>query len=54
MPQFEPFFHFNQLLFALVSLLLLVYLISKFFLPSLLFNQVIKTFIVKLSGKSSK
>jgi hypothetical protein len=54
MPQFTPFYHFNQLFFALGSLLLIVYLVSKFFLPSFLFSEVIKTYIIKLSDKSNK
>lgn len=50
MPQFEPFFHFNQLLFGLVALFVLVYFMSKNFLPSLLYSQVIKTYIIKLTS----
>jgi F0F1-type ATP synthase membrane subunit b/b' len=53
MPQFLPFFFFNQLLFSLLALFVLVYLMSKFFLPSLLFSQVIKTYILKLSSGNS-
>ena len=52
MPQLIPFYFVNQLSFALLSLLTLVYLFSKYILPLFTYQQVIRLFVTKLSNKS--
>ena len=52
MPQLIPFFFINQLSFSFLTLLILVYVFSKFILPLFTFQQVIRMYITKLSNKS--
>ena len=52
MPQLIPFYFLNQLYFSFIALFILVYVLSKYFLPLFTFQQVIRTFIVKLNNKS--
>ena len=52
MPQLIPFYFVNQLSFALLSLLTLVYLFSKYILLLFTYQQVIRLFVTKLSNKS--
>jgi F-type H+-transporting ATPase subunit 8 len=51
MPQLIPFFFFNQFFYAFLILLSIVYIISKYILPLFTFQQVIRTYITKLSKK---
>ena len=52
MPQLIPFYFMNQLSFSMLSLLVLVYLLSKYVLPNFTFQNVIRMFITKLSNQS--
>ena len=53
MPQLIPFYFMNQLSFAMLSLLVLVYILSKYILPNFTSQQVVRLFITKLSNKSN-
>ena len=50
MPQLIPFFFFNQIFFAFVALLSVIYIFSKYILPQFTFQQVIRLYITKLSN----
>ena len=50
MPQLLPFYFLNQLFFSFVTLLALVYILSKFVLPLFTLQQVIRLYITKLSN----
>lgn len=52
MPQLLPFFFFNQILFAFIILLSIIFIVSKYILPVFTFQQVIRTYITKLTKKS--
>jgi F-type H+-transporting ATPase subunit 8 len=52
MPQLIPFYFLNQLSFAFLTLLTLIYVFSKYILPLFTFQQVIRMYITKLSNKS--
>nr|YP_009463036.1 ATP synthase F0 subunit 8 [Pleurotus citrinopileatus]AUW35279.1 ATP synthase F0 subunit 8 [Pleurotus citrinopileatus] len=52
MPQLIPFYFVNQLSFAFITLLALVYIFSKYILPLYTFQQVIRMYITKLSNKN--
>jgi F-type H+-transporting ATPase subunit 8 len=49
MPQLIPFFFFNQIVFAFIILFSIIYIFSKYILPLFTFQQVIRTYITKLS-----
>lgn len=51
MPQLTPFFFVNQLSFAFLTLLALIYIISKYVLPLFTYQQVVRMYITKLSNK---
>ena len=53
MPQLIPFYFINQLSFSFLSLLALIYIISKYILPLFTYTQVIRMYITKLSNKSN-
>ena len=52
MPQLIPYYFLNQIIFAFVVLLVLVYIFSKYILPLFTLSQVIRVYITKLSNKS--
>jgi F-type H+-transporting ATPase subunit 8 len=52
MPQLIPFYFLNQLAFSFLTLLVLIYVISKYILPLFTFQQVIRMYITKLSKKA--
>ena len=52
MPQLIPFYFLNQLSFSFLTLLVLIYVFSKYILPLFTFQQVIRLYITKLSNKS--
>jgi len=52
MPQLIPFFYLNQLSFSFLTLLVLIYVFSKYILPLFTFQQVIRMYITKLSKKA--
>jgi F-type H+-transporting ATPase subunit 8 len=49
MPQLIPFFFFNQIIFSFIILFTIIYIFSKYILPLFTFQQVIRTYITKLS-----
>lgn len=49
MPQLIPFYFVNQLVFSFITLFLLIYIFSKYILPLFTLQQVIRTYITKLS-----
>ena len=51
MPQLIPFYFLNQLVFSFLSLLAVIYILSKYVLPLFTFQQVIRMYITKLSQK---
>jgi F-type H+-transporting ATPase subunit 8 len=52
MPQLIPYFFLNQLSFSFLTLLVLIYVFSKYILPLFTFQQVIRMYITKLSKKA--
>jgi F-type H+-transporting ATPase subunit 8 len=52
MPQLIPFYFLNQLSFSFLTLLILIYVISKYILPLFTYQQVIRMYITKLSKKA--
>lgn len=52
MPQLIPFYFINQLSFAFLALLALIYVVSKYLLPLFTLQQVIRMYILKLNNKS--
>lgn len=49
MPQLIPFYFLNQLSFSFLTILILIYVFSKYILPLFTFQQVIRMYITKLS-----
>ena len=49
MPQLIPYFFLNQILFYFLVFFILVYILSKYVLPLFTLQQVIRTYITKLS-----
>lgn len=49
MPQLIPFYFINQLSFSFITLLTIIYLLSKYVLPILMIQQVIRMFIINLN-----
>jgi F-type H+-transporting ATPase subunit 8 len=52
MPQLIPFYFLNQLSFSFLTLLVLIFVFSKYILPLFTFQQVIRMYITKLSQKA--
>ena len=52
MPQLIPFYFFNQILFTFIILFSIIFVFSKYILPLFTFQQVIRTYIIKLSKKN--
>ena len=50
MPQLIPFHFINQLSFSFLTLLVLVYVFSKYILALFTFQQVVRMYITKLSN----
>nr|AWA82073.1 ATP synthase F0 subunit 8 [Laetiporus sulphureus] len=51
MPQLLPFYFVNQLSFSFLSLLAVIYIMSKYILPLFTLQQVIRMYITKLNNK---
>ena len=51
MPQLIPFYFFNQLFFSFIVLFSIIFIFSKYILPLFTLQQVIRTYITKLSQK---
>lgn len=52
MPQLIPFYFVNQLIFAFVTLAILVYVLSKYILPLFTYRNVVRLYLTKLTNKS--
>jgi len=52
MPQLIPFFFLNQIVITFAILFSVIYILSKYVLPSSLLTQVLRTYITKLSKKN--
>ncbi len=52
MPQLIPFYFLNQVSFMFFTLLVLIYIFSKYILTSFTYQQVVRLYITKLSNKS--
>ena len=48
MPQLLPFYFVNQLTFSFLTLLVLIFVFSKYVLPLFTFQQVVRMYITKL------
>jgi len=49
MPQLIPFYFLHQITFTFAMLITLIYIFSKYILPSAVYQQVIRMYITKLS-----
>jgi hypothetical protein len=52
MPQILPFYFISQIFVTFMLLFLVIFVLSKYILPINLFNQVIRSYIVKLINKN--
>lgn len=52
MPQLAPFYFLNQLSFSFLSLIILIYVLSKYILPLFTYRNVVRLYITKLTDKS--
>lgn len=52
MPQLIPFYFFNQLFVTFIVLFSIIFILSKYVLPLFTLQQVIRTYITKLSKKN--
>ena len=52
MPQLIPFYFLNQLSFSFLSLIVLVYVLSKYILPLFTYRNVVRLYLTKLTNKS--
>lgn len=44
-----PFYFVNQISFTFLTLLILIYVFSKYILPSMAYQQVVRLYITKLT-----
>ena len=52
MPQLVPFYFLNQLSFAFLTLIILIFVLSKYILPLFTYRNVVRLYITKLTDKS--
>lgn len=52
MPQLIPFYFLNQLSFSFLTLLVLIFVFSKYILPLFTLQQVTRMYIVKIGNKT--
>jgi len=52
MPQIIPFYLISQIFVTFILLFLVIFVLSKYILPINLFNQIIRSYIVKLTNKN--
>ena len=52
MPQLIPFYFLNQLVFAFLTLIVLIYVLSKYILPLYTYKNVVRLYLTKLTKKS--
>jgi len=52
MPQLIPFYFLNQLFFSFLTIIILIYVLSKFILPLFTYKNVVRLYLTKLTNKS--
>ena len=52
MPQLIPFYFLNQLSFLFLTLIVLIYVLSKYILPNFLLLHTIRLYIKKLNNNN--
>ena len=52
MPQLVPFYFLNQLSFSFLTLIVLIFVLSKYILPLFTYRNVVRLYLTKLSNKS--
>ena len=52
MPQLIPFYFLNQLSFTFFSLMVLIFVLSKYILPLFTYRNVVRLYLTKLTDKS--
>ena len=52
MPQLIPFYFLNQLSFSFLSLIVLIFVLSKYILPLFTYRNVVRLYLTKLTDKS--
>jgi len=52
MPQLIPFYFLNQLSFTFFSLIVLIFVLSKYILPLFTYRNVVRLYLTKLTDKS--
>jgi F-type H+-transporting ATPase subunit 8 len=52
MPQLIPFYFLNQVSFSFLTLLVLIFVFSKYILPLFTLQQVTRMYIVKVGNKT--
>ena len=52
MPQLIPFYFVNQLSFLFLTLIVLIYILSKYILPNFLLLHTIRLYIKKLNNNN--
>lgn len=52
MPQLVPFYFLNQLSFSFLTLIVLIFVLSKYILPLFTYRNVVRLYLTKLTDKS--
>lgn len=52
MPQLIPYYFLNQLSFAFLTLIVLIFVLSKYILPLFTYRNVVRLYLTKLTDKS--
>ena len=52
MPQLIPFYFLNQLFFSFLTLVTIIYVLSKYVLPLFTYRNVVRLYLTKLTNKS--
>lgn len=52
MPQLTPFYFLNQLSFSFLSLIVLIFILSKYILPLFTYRNVVRLYITLLTKNS--
>ena len=52
MPQLIPFYFLNQLSFLFLTLIVLIFVLSKYILPLFTYRNVVRLYLTKLTDKS--
>jgi len=54
MPQLIPFYFLNQIVFAFLSFVVIIYVLSKYVLPLFTYRNVVRLYLTKLSRTATK